>query len=144
MVGNRRSSTGAPCYQIHSNIIAVSMETVTLFRPVGKRELELVAESNYRRFPPRLPEQPIFYPVTNIEYARKIARDWNTKDATSGYEGHVLEFVVDVAFLTEFQPQTVGDSSHTEYWIPSERLEEFNDAIVGQIIVRESYSIQET
>ena len=93
---------------------------------------------------PRLPEQPIFYPVTNIEYARKIARDWNTKDATSGYEGHVLEFVVDVAFLTEFQPQTVGDSSHTEYWIPSERLEEFNDAIVGQIIVRESYSIQET
>jgi hypothetical protein len=40
-------------------------ETITLFRPVGKKELELIAASGFRKFPPRLPEQPIFYPVTS-------------------------------------------------------------------------------
>jgi hypothetical protein len=116
---------------------------ITLYRPVGKHELELIADSGYRRFPPRLPEQPIFYPVTNIEYARKIARDWNTKDAASGDEGHVLQFAIDGAFLVQFQLRTVGDSSHTEYWVPSERLEEFNAAIVGEILVVESYYASE-
>ena len=36
-----------------------------LYRPVGSKELELIKKSNYRRFPPRLTEQPIFYPVLN-------------------------------------------------------------------------------
>ena len=31
-----------------------------LYRPVGSKELELIKKSNYRRFPPRLAEQPIF------------------------------------------------------------------------------------
>ena len=53
--------------------------TTTLFRPVGQRELELIAEASYRAFPPRLPGQPIFYPVLNEEYATQIARDWNTR-----------------------------------------------------------------
>jgi hypothetical protein len=39
-----------------------------LYRPVGPKELALIAESGFREFPPRLPEQPIFYPVTNEEY----------------------------------------------------------------------------
>ncbi len=54
-------------------------EVVTLFRPVGQNELNLIKESGYKAFPPRLPEQPIFYPVLNEEYATQIARDWNTK-----------------------------------------------------------------
>jgi hypothetical protein len=44
-------------------------DLVIMFRPTGPRELELVAASGWRRWPPRLPEQPIFYPVTNQEYA---------------------------------------------------------------------------
>ncbi len=51
-------------------------ETTTLYRPVGQRELESIAESGYAAFPPRLPSQPIFYPVTNEEYASFIAREW--------------------------------------------------------------------
>jgi hypothetical protein len=35
--------------------------------------------------PPRLPEQPIFYPVLNEEYAPMIARDWNVKQSGTGY-----------------------------------------------------------
>lgn len=38
-------------------------ESTILFRPVGPRELALIASSGYQAFPPRLPEQPIFYPV---------------------------------------------------------------------------------
>ena len=54
-------------------------ETVILYRPVGTKELVLIEATDYKAFPPRLPEQPIFYPVANEEYATQIARDWNAK-----------------------------------------------------------------
>lgn len=59
----------------------------TLFRPVGGSELALIEASGWRRFSPRLPSQPIFYPVLTAEYATRIARDWNTKDADNGSLG---------------------------------------------------------
>src|ERR1043165_4012030 len=108
------------------------MKTSTLFRPVGPKELELIAARGYREFPPRLPEQPIFYPVLNEEYARQIARDWNVRASGSGY---VTRFTVRCEFLTRFQVQTVGASVHQELWIPAEDLPELNRNIVGQIEV---------
>lgn len=54
-------------------------KTITLYRPVGHHELMLIVASSYSTFPPRLPEQPIFYPVLNEQYAIQIARDWNAK-----------------------------------------------------------------
>ena len=53
------------------------MSAITLYRPVGPQELALIEASGWREFPPRLPEQPIFYPVLNEEDAIQIARDWN-------------------------------------------------------------------
>lgn len=38
-----------------------------------------------RAFPPRLPEQPIFYPVLSLDYAMKIARDWNVPASGAGF-----------------------------------------------------------
>lgn len=105
-----------------------------LYRPVGQREWELIAETDYTAFPPRLPEQPIFYPVLNEHYATQIARDWNTKDATSGCIGYVTRFSVDSDYLEQYAVQTVGISGlHEEYWIPADKLPEFNAAIVGKI-----------
>ena len=105
------------------------MESLTtLYRPVGQREYELIQESG--RFLPRLPIQSIFYPVLNEESATQIARDWNTKDATSGYVGYVLCFQVPISFLQEFPVQTVQASQHQELWIPAERLEDLNNAMV--------------
>ena len=104
-----------------------------LYRPVGQREYELIEASGFRRFPPRLPEQPIFYPVTNEAYATQIARDWNTKDDGSGYVGYVLRFRVNSEFLRRHVPHTVGASMHDEYWIPAAELSDFNDQIVGTI-----------
>src|SRR4051794_28716504 len=105
---------------------------VTLFRPVGPKELELIRESDYKAFPPRLPEQPIFYPVLNEGYATKIARDWNVKASGSGY---VTRFAVNADYLSQYEVQTVGSRIHQEYWIPAEELEEFNANIVGEIEV---------
>src|SRR5262252_3621705 len=105
----------------------------TLFRPVGLNELSLIWDSGMREFPPRLPHQPIFYPVANIEYATQIARDWNTKE--SSFAGYVSQFEVADAYLTNFEPHTVGSANHVEYWIPAERLREFNAAIQGRISV---------
>ena len=113
--------------------------TTTLFRPVGLYELALIWDSGTREFPPRLPHQPIFYPVTNLEYARQIARDWNTRDEKSGFAGFVTEFVVDSEYIARFAPHGVGASRHQEYWIPSEELGAFNKAITGRIRVREGF-----
>ena len=108
------------------------LDTVTLYRPVGPKELALIRESGFRAFPPRLPEQPIFYPVLTEEYAVKIARDWNVKASGSGY---VARFAVRSAFLSCYEVRNAGGSQHQEYWIPSEDLPQFNENIVGLIDV---------
>ena len=72
-------------------------ETTTLYRPVGEKELDLIRNSGYSEFPPRLPYQPIFYPVLNEEYATQIARDWNTKSGSR--RGFVTRFQVRTEFL---------------------------------------------
>lgn len=105
-------------------------DSVELFRPVGQAELDLIKQSNWKKFPPRLPEQPIFYPVLNEEYARKIARDWNAKLDGVGY---AVYFRVYSDFLDKYEVHTVGSSVHQEYWIPAEDLEAFNQAIVSKI-----------
>lgn len=108
------------------------METITLWRPVGPKELELIRQSGMRAFPPRLPEQPIFYPVTTEAYAVKIARDWNVPASGSGY---VTRFQILKSFLDNYRVEEAGGREHREYWIPAEELSAFNDAIVGQIEV---------
>jgi hypothetical protein len=100
---------------------------------VGQREHDLIEASGFRRFPPRLPEQPYFYPVTNEAYATQIARDWNTQDAASGWVGYVLRFRVQSEFLRRYPVRTVGASEHQEYWIPAAELAGFNDHIEGMI-----------
>jgi len=74
-------------------------EVTILFRPVGPKELKLIAESEFRGSPPRLPEQPIFYPVLDEEYARQIARDWNVPASGAGY---VTRFVLPTEFLARY------------------------------------------
>ena len=108
------------------------MNTVTLYRPVGEAELELIARSGSRRFPPRLSGQPFFYPVCTREYAEQIARDWNARDGGCGF---VTRFAVKSEFLAHYRIHAVGTSIHSEYWIPAEELPAFNDAIVGTIEV---------
>jgi hypothetical protein len=111
----------------------------SLFRPVGLHELALMWDSGMREFPPRLPNQPIFYPVTNAEYARQIAKDWNTRDDKSGFAGFVTEFAIDSGYIAKFSPHVVGASLHQEYWIPAEDLRGFNRAILDRIRVREAF-----
>ena len=113
-----------------------AMSAITLYRPVGPAELELIRASGWREFPPRLPGQPIFYPVTNRPYAVQIARDWNVKASGSGF---VTKFAVAAKYLSRFPVQTVGGSEHTEYWVPAEELAEFNLNIIGLIEVVDSF-----
>ncbi len=97
-----------------------------LFRPVNQAELDLIIKSNWKKFPPRLIGQPIFYPVLNQEYAEQITREWNVP--TYGV-GHVLEFEIEDDFIKNYTVQKVGLDHHLEYWIPSEELEKFNTNI---------------
>ena len=111
------------------------MKTVMLYRPVGLKELALIAESGYKAFPPRLFWQPIFYPVLNRPYAEQIAREWNTQDAFSGYCGVVTQFAVEETYCRQYKVQNVGGEIHEELWVPADQLEEFNAHIIGKIEV---------
>lgn len=114
------------------------MTTITLYRPVGTKELALIEAAGFRAFPPRLPEQPIFYPVTNQAYAVQIARDWNTKH--DDQIGFVMRFAVAATHLEKYERKIVGGRQHEEYWIPAEELDAFNAAIVGTIDVVGRYT----
>jgi hypothetical protein len=111
------------------------MKVITLYRPVGQKELDLVKESGFKKFPPRLDWQPIFYPVMNQEYAEQIAKQWNTADEFSGYAGHVLAFDLKEVYLLKYPVQNVGGEIHNELWIPANELDEFNNNIIGPIRV---------
>jgi len=109
--------------------MSVSDATVTLFRPVGAKELRLIEASGSLAFPPRLPEQPIFYPVTSEAYATQIARDWNTE--FDDKRGFVTRFEVRKSFLDRYLRKIVGARVHEVCRIPAEDLDEFNRHIVG-------------
>lgn len=111
------------------------MQTQTLFRPVGEKEMLLIIESAFTKFPPRLSWQPIFYPVLNEQYATEIARDWNTQDEAGNYLGFVTRFLVDKKVSDKYEVKNVGGIYHNELWVPAEELETLNEAIIGKIEV---------
>ena len=111
--------------------------SMMLYRPVGLTKLKLIAQNDFKAFLPRLPEQPIFYPVLNFEYTEQIARGWNTKRPP--YAGFVTRFEVDDEYVQTFEVQVVGNQMHQELRVPAEELEEFNRHIVGSIVVEPAY-----
>jgi len=115
---------------------SASEPTITLWRPVGPKEFALIEAAGMRAFPPRLPEQPIFYPVLTEDYAVRIARDWNVP--ASG-RGHVLRFEVLRGFIDRYDVHEAGGRAHLEYWIPSEDLADFKAAIVGPIVLVKTF-----
>ncbi len=104
-----------------------------LYRPIGLTEMELIAKTDFTKFPPRLEWQPIFYPVLNQQYAEEIALQWNTKDGFSGYCGIVTMFEVKEEIIEKYEIQNVGGEIHNELWIPSNELSSFNDNIISKI-----------
>jgi hypothetical protein len=104
-----------------------------LWRPVGQAELDLIADSEWQAFPPRLEGQPIFYPLLNQQYAVKIARDWSTKDPASGFVGYVVRFEVQRPYVDRFEVQRAGGRGIEELWVAAVELDEFNRPIVGRI-----------
>ena len=105
---------------------------------MGQAEYALIARTDFARFPPRLPEQPIFYPVLNQQYAHEIAEKWNTRYADSGYRGYVTRFEIDDTFAARYSVQTVGAGHHRELWVSADELEELNRHIIGKIEIMET------
>jgi len=108
-----------------------------LYRPVGLQELEFIYDSGMQAFPVHLPQQPIFYPVLNLEYARQTASDWNAKNGQLA--GYVTEFKVEDDYISQFETHRVGNSEHQEFWIPAEEMEKFNQHILGHIKVVDAH-----
>ncbi len=113
--------------------------TIKLYRPIGQKELNLIKESGFRAFPPRLTWQPIFYPVLDFDYACTIARDWNTTDDTNGSVGYVTEFEIPVEYFNSFEVQNVGLKNYNEIWVPAEELPLFNSKILNKIKIVKAF-----
>jgi hypothetical protein len=79
---------------------------------VEPKELALIEASGWKEFPPRLTDQPIFYPVTNEQYATQIARDWNVRHYGAGF---VTRFQVSAQFVERYPEQKVGGTIHTSF-----------------------------
>jgi hypothetical protein len=117
------------------------MNLVTLYRPVGPDELKLIKDSGWKKFPSRLPEQPIFYPVLNEDYAIQISKEWNVPAYGSGF---VTKFQIDEPYFLTFEKQIVGGEIHEELWVPASELDEFNSHITGLIeLTREFFKEKE-
>ncbi|SFD83345.1 hypothetical protein SAMN05518672_103419 [Chitinophaga sp. CF118] len=115
------------------------MRTITLYRPIGIKELELIIDAGWKKFPPRLSWQPIFYPVLNQKYAEEIASQWNTTDDFSGFCGIVTAFELNFEHYSKYTVQNVGGVIHEELWIPAEELDLFNNNIAGTISVKKVF-----
>lgn len=112
-------------------------DEMILYRPVGTKELELIRDSGFAKYPPRLPEQPIFYPVLNEKYATEIASQWNVK-YNEDHRGYVTKFEIDDAYASQFEIHVVGGEYHQELWVPAQELDIFNQHIIGYIqVIRE-------
>jgi len=75
-------------------------------------------------------------PVTNEQYAKEIATQWNIKDSGIGY---VTKFEVNKDFVDNYKIEQVGAAHHTEWWVPADEFEELNKNIVEKIEVIGEY-----
>jgi hypothetical protein len=131
-----RGSPRRPATTIGEEQTIDNFDTITLWRPTGQAELDLVAASGWRAWPPRLPDQPIFYPVLNRWYATKIAREWNVPAEGVGY---VTRFEVQRSYMDRYEVHQAGGRDVLEYWIPAEELAYLNAHLVGAIIEEAEY-----
>ena len=110
-----------------------------LYRPTGLKELLLVRDAEWRAWPPRLPDQPIFYPVTTFDYAEKIARDWNSVSPAPDNLGFVTRWEMPDDITETYPLQLAGGRDHEELWVPAEELDAFNARMIGEIEVVSAY-----
>ena len=99
-----------------------------------------MAASDWREWPPRLAHQPISDWVLTLEYAREIAREWNTADEFSGFASFVTRFAVDDAFIRQYPVQTVGGRASQSCRIRAADVGPLNRHIVGRIDVVEAHT----
>jgi hypothetical protein len=106
--------------------------STTLWRPIGPAELDLLRAADMRAWPPRLPDQPIFYPVLNEAYARQIAAEWNVAASGSGY---TTRFHLPTSFARRYPTCQAGGRDKLELWVPASELDDLNRHLIGPIEV---------
>lgn len=105
-----------------------------LFRAVGEKEFRLIQQSGFKRFPARLPGQPVLHAVLNKAYASEIASKRKLQDKSSENRSYVLEFEVDDTYISWFEAETIAPGKQ-ELSIPAEQIDEFNSHINGLISI---------
>ncbi|MEV4518033.1 hypothetical protein AB0K00_54890 [Dactylosporangium sp. NPDC049525] len=110
--------------------------TITLWRSTGQAELDRVAASAWREWPPRRPDQPTFSAVLHREHATTIVRE---RHVPAGGVGYVTRFEVQRAYLGRYELQHVAGLDAPQYRIPAGDLADLNAHIVGAIMEEADY-----
>ena len=93
-----------------------------LYRPVGLTELEAIAATNYRGFPKGRGADSGIDLMLDREQAERMARDWHTNDAVSGFVGFLTELDLPFSLLGRYGI-TNATSDHRMLRIPSDDLD---------------------
>lgn len=114
--------------------VSSSLTTMTLFRAVGNEELKLIETADWRKFPPRLADQPVFYPTTDNAVAARNARDWSLPNDQSA----VVRFEAEGGPWTNMFLNKPGDHRHDEKsWMLAEIL---NPRLRSRLLVTERFT----
>lgn len=110
-----------------------------LYRPVGLYEMSKILDLKGEEFPKEFFNHSLCRVIVNLDYALKVARDWNAKDRNSGYAGFVIEFEVNKSFIDNYTVQCVGKNNGLEYLIPANQISIFNYNIKGKIKIQDAF-----
>jgi len=104
---------------------------ITLYCPIGVDELIAIVVSQWRGFPPRGAERPIFHPVTTEGYGRYLGANWAGRHGEG--DCYLVRFAVGAEAVRALERRSLGGPEREELWVAGESFAAFNAAIVGGI-----------
>ena len=111
-----------------------------LYKSLTPAQFAGVIQSDWRELAAESPDQKMFYPKLNRQYAEMVARMLNLAHYNAAY---VVKFNVNALFLARYEIQTVAYDEHQEYKIPIEDLPLLNCHIVGIIEVVSAFTLKD-
>jgi hypothetical protein len=107
-------------------------ELVQLYYPVTDKQLEFIANHQYKLFPPRFFTKPVLCPMLNREYAQRVASERTNWVHEKTDCIHVLRFLVKPDFIKQYTQGSITND-RARISIPQSDLSKLNQNIVGYI-----------
>ena len=112
-----------------------------LYRPISADEYAAIKEKEFKGFPHRSAEQPLFTALLSQEGSIQIARRLRVDKQTESDMVYVVGFIAEDAYIRQFPVQHADDPERRALWIPAEEIDILNQHLIGKIRVLDSFEI---